>query len=133
MKNLPTFAEFINESSLNEGALASKAFKNLDKVDVIMDDTDPSSHPIQLKACELLGEDPGKVCRVDSEGEFEGDIDLFQNTYDTINGKFSYTKTDLGNFKLESGMDIVFDPKLKVVRVDDNGMVCYYFTTKSNF
>ena len=132
MKNIPKFEDFINESTINEGALANKAFNLYDTVDIIMDEMeDEDTKEIHQKACDLLGENPSNVCRLDSESDYDDDV--LTKAYDAMDDKFRGVPTDLGDLDLPSGMDLMLDSKLKVVRMDDYGFVAYFFTSDSKF
>ena len=132
MKNIPKFEDFLNESTINEGALASKAFNMYDSVDIIMDETDDDDViAYHQKACDLLGENPSNVCRLDSESDYDDDV--LTKAYDAMDSKFRGVPTDLGDLDLPSGFDLMLDSKLKVVRYDEYGFVAFFFTSDSKF
>ena len=140
MKNLKNFNDFVNESIVNakidqlisEGALASKAFNMYDSVDIIMDEAeDDDVIAYHQKACDLLGDSPSNVCRLDSESDYDDAI--LQKAYDAMDSKFRGVPTDLGDLDLGSGCDLMLDSKLKVVRYDEYGFVAFFFTSDSKF
>jgi hypothetical protein len=130
MKNIQNFDEFVKESSINEG-LAAKAFSMYDTVDMLMDDfDDKETKEIHERACELLGEDPSNVCRLDSETDYDDPI--LEKAYKTINNKYRGSFID-HNLDLGNGEDMTMDKMMHVVRYDDYGFVAYFFTSRSNF
>jgi hypothetical protein len=132
MKNLKSFDEFINESKLNEGFLAKKAFDLYDTVDIIISEFDDKEViEIHEFCCELLGEDPSNVCRLDSETDHENNV-LYQ-AYEAMDKKFRGAPVKNLPKSIGNGQSISHDDKLGVVRYDDYGFVAYFFTSNSNF
>ena len=135
MKHLKSFSEFINESVLNEGALAKKGAVELadyNMSDMIENAEDKEWESFFQAICTKLGEKPENVFQVDSEGE--GDSATYDKIYKLLSNKFK------GNEPFEpkgweNGMGSMqyYDSKMNVIRADDNGFVGFYFTAKSNF
>ena len=119
------------ETEINEGSLAGKGFGSLDSVDTIMGEFD-DENVIQAHqaSCDALKEDPSNVCRIDSETAEDDPIS--DKIYDYLNSHFKGTD-EVKGYKVSSGEDLRLDPRLGVVRYDDYGFVCYFFTSKSNF
>ncbi len=133
MKNLKTFTEFINESVLNEGVLAMKASKELEGINVFIEEfEDQEVKDLHIGICDLLGEDPSNVYRVDSESHDEDPIS--NKIYKYLDDNINASSVDISKFyDLSMGEDCNFDRKLNAIRYDDNGFVAYYFTKDSNF
>lgn len=132
MKNLQTFAEFVNESLIVEGALALKGSSNLDSVDIIIDDFDDKD-VIRLHEgiCEVLGEDTSNVYRVDSESA--EDEPISNKIYNYLSNHLSGNSFDIKGYSLGYGEGLTLDEKLKAVRYDDNGFVAFFFLSDSKF
>jgi hypothetical protein len=129
MKNLKTFTEFINESVLNEGALAKKGASELDRdIQVMIDDADPDFKKDMMEICDKLGANPSNVFQVDSESYDEEP--LMEKIYKYLENNFRGTET-FG--KSGPGAFSEYDSKLNVVCSNDYGFVGYYFTKDSNF
>lgn len=137
MKNLQSFNEFLNESelntALNEGALASKASRELDGVDVFIEEfEDKEVKDLHKGICDLLGEDPSNVFRVDSESNDEDPTS--EKIYRYLESNLNPTTVDAESFyDLSMGEDLGFDKNLNAVRYDDHGFVAFFFTAKSKF
>ena len=139
MKNLQSFAEFINESAINnainEGALAQKGASELSDytmVDQIANAEDAEWKSYFEAICTKLGETPEHVYQVDSEGQ--GDSATYDKIYKLLSIKFN-SREPFEPAGFENGMGSMqyYDSKMNVVRADDNGFVGFYFTAKSNF
>lgn len=137
MKNLQSFNEFLNESelntALNEGALAMKASRELEGVDVFIEEfEDKEVKDLHKGICDLLGEDPSNVFRVDSESNDEDP--LLKKIYNFLSNHLNPESVDADSFyELSMGEDIGFDKDLNAVRYDDHGFVAFFFTAKSKF
>lgn len=123
----------LNESRLNEGALASKASRELDGVDIFIEEFDDEEvKALHQGICDLLGEDPSNVFRVDSETAEEDPIS--DKIYNFLSNKLSPTSVDVPGYKVSThGEDVALDKSLNAIRYDDNGFVAFFFTAKSNF
>jgi len=126
MKNIPTFEEFVNES-LNEG-LAAQGGKFLRDF-TLQGTIDAQGGSITWDAVvDTLDAKPKDIIYVDGGDLHEplqmsiyGDLkDRFKGTEDVPVRGAKYTT-------------IKYDPKLKVIKITDNGSIGYYFTAKSNF
>jgi hypothetical protein len=123
----------LNESILNEGALAMKASKELDGVDIFIEEFDDEDvKTLHQGICDLLGEDPSNVYRVDSETAEEDPIS--DKIYNFLSNKLSPTSVDVPGYKLSThGEDVALDKSLNAIRYDDNGFVAFFFTANSKF
>lgn len=140
MKNLRTFNEFVNESEfnefINEGTLAKKGAKEL--ADINLGDSIENAEDEEWAAmfqaiADAIGDDPSNVIQVDSETNDEDPLmNKIYNYLSTNMGRTEEVKMPKG-FESSMGWQVVRDPKLNVVRLDDYGFVGFYFSTKSNF
>lgn len=140
MKNLRTFNEFVNESEftelINEGALAKKGAKEL--ADINLGDSIENAEDEEWAAmfqaiADAIGDDPSNVIQVDSETNDEDPLmNKIYNYLSTNMGRTEEVKMPKG-FESSMGWQVVYDPKLNVVRLDDYGFVGFYFSAKSNF
>jgi hypothetical protein len=135
MKNLKSFSEFINESVLNEGALAKKGAVELadyNMSDMIENAEDKEWESYFQAICTKLGEKPENVFQVDSEGE--GDSVTYDKIYALLSKSFKGNEPfEPKGWKNGMGSFQYYDSKMNVIRADDNGFVGFYFTAKSNF
>lgn len=120
-------------NAINEGALASKASRELDGVDIFIEEFDDEEvKALHQGICDLLGEDPSNVYRVDSETAEEDPIS--DKIYNLLSNKLSPTSVDVPGYKLSThGEDVALDKSLNAVRYDDNGFVAFFFTANSKF
>lgn len=117
---------------VNEGALASKGMKELDTVDVLIDEIDEKRiQDLYEEICGVLGAKPNATSRVDSESSEDDPIS--DKIYKELQKKFSGAPLTLKKYKPEAGEDIRFDKNLGVIMHDEYGFTCYYFTAKSKF
>ncbi len=122
--HIPSFEDFLNESFVNEN-LASKIFNMDDTVDMIMDEFDDTYQKnLHKRACKLLGSNPNAVCRLDSEGDYDGEE---SKAFDYLQSHFSH---DVNDSKFS---ELYYDKSMNVVRLDDYGFVAYFYTNKSKF
>ena len=134
MKNLQNFKDFLNESVINEGSLAKKAFKTLGPDwNAVNSVPDEKPYPQLLKAiAKKLGVKSAKdVYTVNSEGE--GIDDLGDKIYAKLEDEFGTGEPfEPGPFKNKDGTYQYYDKALNVIRMDDWGAVAFFFTAKSN-
>jgi hypothetical protein len=131
-KSVGLFKNSLFESTLNEGALAMKASKELEGVDVFIEEfEDKEVKDLHIGICDLLGEDPANVFRVDSESADEDPTS--DKIYKYLNNNLNPTTVDAKFYELSMGEDLGFDKKLNAIRYDDNGFVAFFFTAKSKF
>jgi len=140
MKNLKTFTEFVNESTVNaeleelviEGALAAKGANHLSDVNLqdMIDDADDDDAKDYKSIAKKLGSDPKLVVQVDSETNEDDPIQ--RKIYNFLSSKGDFTQEVDPKSK---GMIqyCMYDPKMNVVRLDDYGFIGYYFTKDSKF
>lgn len=139
MKNLKTFTEFINESQydefLNEGTLAKKGAKEL--ADINLEDSIENAEDKEWAAmfqaiADAIGDAPSNVIQVDSETSDEDP--LMNKIYNYLSTHFYGTSSvETNAFKNSHGWQVMHDPKLNVVRLDDYGFVGFYFSSNSKF
>ena len=132
MKNLRTFAEFINESKVNEAAglgMAAKAFKDKDlymggnlRDNLNSDLKKVGAELVKMFAVKNLDE----IIQVDENSEEESN--LGGNIFNMLSKKFS-----VGNDYKLAGNEVDYDKDLDVIRYDDMGFVAYFFTANSKF
>jgi hypothetical protein len=132
MKNLRTFAEFINESKVNEAAglgMAAKAFKDKDlymggnlRDNLNSDLKKFGAELVKMFAVKNLDE----IIQVDENSEEESN--LGGNIFNMLSKKFS-----VGNDYKLAGNEVDYDKDLDVIRYDDMGFVAYFFTANSKF
>jgi hypothetical protein len=140
MKNLKSFTEFVNESTINaeldalinEGALASKANRDLGLYLSDIGAEDKDYEDLYQAIGDALGEDISNVMFVDSE---TNDEDPLQSKIYNYLSSHTNVKTNVETdaFKNSHGWQCMHDPKMNVVRLDDYGFVAFYFTAKSKF
>jgi hypothetical protein len=133
MKNLLSFAEFINESSklnsLNEETFFKDAIKNSDLPNITEIEGEYHGYDLIIKA---LKAKPTEIFMVSSE-EMEDDlIELFDEIDSEYNGMTPETKS-IASDDFSMGEDLNHFTKSNVVRAEDNGMISYFFTAKSKF
>lgn len=129
MKNLKSFTEFINESLLIEGNLASK-FAKEDWGSLGDMDIDPDMKEMYDDICSELGvKDLSQVYQVDSETH--EDDPLSRKIYNYLNTNLN-TK-EIGKHSQPHGVLMAIDPAKNVIRYDEYGFVAFYFTANSKF
>lgn len=134
MKNLLSFAEFINESSklnsLNEETFFKDAIKTGDLPDITeIEGEYDHGYDLIIKA---LKAKPTEIFMVSSE-EMEDDlVQLFDEIDSEYNGMTPEAK-DITSDDFNTGEGLTHFTKSNVVRADDNGMITYFFTAKSKF
>lgn len=129
MKNLMSFNQFINESLITEGAMASKAFKNKDLYDSgkLENAWDSDLQPFAKDVAKILGvDDESKIIQADENSEEE--TTLGGKIFDFLNKKFNPTEEIKNDY-----IDASYDKVLNVVRIEDMGFTAYQFTANSNF
>lgn len=134
MKNIQNFEDFVNESILNEGAMADKGYKQnmKDGLETLKDriaNSEPGEDDEWKAIAAALKADPKDVVQVDSESN--DDHPTYRKIYNYLERSFSGSvPVDAYN---QMGQDCTLDPNLNVVRIDDYGFVGFFFTAKSNF
>ena len=123
------FEQFVNESVLNEGTMAAKAFKDEDlydggKLENAWDSDWKSFADIVTK--KLGAKSATDVIQADENSEEE--TDLGGKIYDFLQKKFKPTEEFENDF-----VDADYDSKLNVVRTSDMGFVAYQFVASSKF
>lgn len=132
MKNLQTFAEFINESKLNEAVglgMASKAFKDKDLYSAgnLRDNLDSSLKKFGEALVDMLGvKNLDEVIQVDENSEEESD--LGGKIYNFLDKKFN-----IGNDYKLANNKVEYDKELHVIKSEDMGLTAYFFTANSKF
>jgi hypothetical protein len=128
MKHILNFSEWLNESLIVEGTLASKAFKDKDLYDFgkLENAWDESWQPFSKEVAKKLGvSDTTKVIQSDENSEDESA--LGGKIYDFLNKNFKGEEFD-NDFVTAS-----YDKNLNVVRTEDMGFTAYQFTADSKF
>ena len=131
MKNLKTFTEFVNESKLNEGTMAAKAFKNEDLYDAgnlenAWDQESDWKSFSDVVVNKLGAKSATDVVQADENSEEE--TALGGKIYNFLRKNFN------GSEEIEN--DFVYahyDPKLNVVSTEDMGFLAYQFVANSKF
>lgn len=139
MKNLLSFDEYLNESALNElineGALAKKGAKDLEDInleDQMENAEDDEWRELYQAIADAIGDTPRNVVQVDSETH-EDDA-LMTKIYNYLSSNLNVrNKVETKAFKNSHGWQVMHDPKMNVVRMDDHGFVGFFFSSKSNF
>lgn len=128
MKHIPSFDEFVNES-LNEG-YASQAGKYLRDF-TLQGTIDAYGGNIEWDAVvDTLDAKPKDIIYVDG-GELDEPLQM--SIYGELNKTFKGTEDVEVRGSVGKYTTIKYDPKLKVIKITDNGSIGYYFTAKSNF
>ena len=123
------FESFVNESVLNEGTMAAKAFKDEDlydggKLENAWDSDWKSFADVVTK--KLGAKSATDVIQADENSGDE--TPLGGKIYDFLQKKFNGTETIENDF-----VDAEYDPKLNVVCISDMGFVAYQFVASSKF
>ena len=129
MKNLLSFEDFVNESLIVEGVMASKAFKDEDLYDFgkLENAWDSDLQPFAEEIAKKLGvKSSAEVIQVDENSAEESA--LGEKIYNFLEKKFNTTE-DIEN----DYMDAEYDKVLNVVRTSDMGFVAYQFVASSKF
>lgn len=129
MKNLKSFTEFVNESFVNEGNLASKFAKEdwgaLGDMDI-----DPDMEEFYEDVCKELGvSDLSQVYQVDSETN--EDDPLSRKIYNYL--QTNLNSKEIGKHSGSMGTAMAIDTAKNVIRYDEYGFVAFYFTADSKF
>jgi hypothetical protein len=127
MKKLHTFEEFLNESLLNEGAMAKTGSKKLEPME---SRKDMANVNLQIAFLLDVGTDLKSIIQCD---EYSGeDEPVGDKIYNYLVSNFNMDKASSTNVE---DYEIHFDSKLKVVMTTDpeDGMQAYFFTANSNF
>jgi phage anti-repressor protein len=132
MKNLKTFSEFVNESKLNEGTMAAKAFKNEDLYDAgnlenAWDQESDWKSFADVVIKKLGAKSAADVIQADENSEEE--TDLGGKIYGFLQDKFRSTES----IKNDLGIEAEYDAKLNVVYTADMGFIAYQFVANSKF
>lgn len=132
MKNLQTFAEFINESKVNEAVglgMASKAFKDKDLYSAgnLRDNLDPSLKKFGEELVKMFNvKNVDEIIQVDENSEEE--TDLGGKIFNMLSKKFQ-----IGNDYKLAGYKVEYDKDLDVIKSEDMGLVAYFFNANSKF
>jgi hypothetical protein len=127
MKNLLSFEDFVNESLIVEGVMASKAFKDLYDSGKLEGAWDSDLQPFAEEIAKKLGvKSSAEVIQADENTAEESA--LGKKIYNFLEKKFNTTE-DIEN----DYMDAEYDKVLNVVRTSDMGFIAYQFVASSKF
>ena len=138
-KHIPSFDDFVNESIYNdmlaEGVLAKKGaseFSDINLDDQMDNAEDDEWRELYQAIADAIKEAPGNVIQIDSETN--EDDPLSQKIYNYLSSHFNgRTSVETKAFKNTHGWQVMHDPKLNVVRLDDYGFVGFFFSANSKF
>ena len=138
-KHIPSFDDFVNESiyndMLSEGVLAKKGaseFSDINLDDQMDNAEDDEWRELYQAIADAIKEAPGNVIQIDSETN--EDDPLSQKIYNYLSSHFNgRTNIETKAFKNTHGWQVMHDPKLNVVRLDDWGFVGFFFSANSKF
>jgi hypothetical protein len=125
MKNLKTFTEFVNESTLNEKMVSTSIIKEFGGV---LGDRDLANVDLEIAKFLGVGTKMAEVAQID---EYSGDDSpKAEKIYNFLESNFNVSDS-----KSIDDYEIQYDSKLNVVRATDmgDGFVSYYITPSSNF
>jgi hypothetical protein len=132
MKNLKTFNEFVNESTINEGAMAKRLAKVLSDYNAenyIEEKSDSPELVAEMEAiCKILGQSPANVFGIDEYTEHPA----AERAYGLLQSG-GYDSIDDNRFSGDS--EIGYDKKMGVIQCVDmtDQFTLYWFTANSNF